>query len=402
MRVLIVNTSEQTGGAAIAASRLCNALNDYGVKAKMMVRNKQTGRITVVKAPGGRIPFLYERSTILLRNGLSKRNLWQVDIANCGTDITQTKEFREADVIHLHWVNQGFLSLGQIEKILRSGKRVVWTMHDMWPVTSICHHSGDCERFHTHCHDCPLLRFPGAKDLSYKVFERKLRMLEGTRVTFVGCSEWITDRARHSALAQGQQVVRIVNPVNTRVFHPCGKLDARKALGLPENGRLIMFGSLKVTDKNKGIDYLVEACKQLPHDIGIVCVGKNVDQLAPMFQHRIYPVSYVSDERTMALLYSAVDAFVTPSLFENLPNTIAEAMSCGTPCVGFRVGGIPEMICHQQNGYVAIYKDASDLACGIQYVLEHPELGNQAQHDAARLFSAEQVCAQYEKVYEGK
>ena len=195
MNVLLVNTSERTGGAAIAASRLMHALNRHGVNARMIVRQKRG------------FPFYWERMVIWLHNRLSRRMLWYVDIANAGTDITLLPAFREADVIHLHWVNQGFLSLEVIDRILHSGKRIVWTMHDQWPYTAICHHSRDCRRFQTRCHDCPQLCYPSKKDLSHKVFTRKLALMGNAHVTFVGCSQWIAGLAATSALLRGQRIV---------------------------------------------------------------------------------------------------------------------------------------------------------------------------------------------------
>ena len=186
MRVLIVNTTERTGGAAIAASRLAHALRQEGAEVEMLTRKSQW-------------PFYWERFRIFLANR-SKHNLWQVDIANCGEDITKTQAFQEADVIHLHWINQGFLSLRNLEKVFNSGKRIVWTLHDQWPYTGICHYAEACDRFQTHCHDCPLLTCPSAKDLSYKVFERKRHIWQNANITFVGCSQWIADEARKSAL----------------------------------------------------------------------------------------------------------------------------------------------------------------------------------------------------------
>ena len=161
MRVLIVNTSERTGGAAIAANRLMEALKNNGVKVTMLVRDKQTPQITV-SATGAKwlmaIRFLWERLVIWAATGFNKKDIWQVDIANVGTDITKTDEFKKADVIHLHWVNQGFLSMKGLKKILNSGKRVVITLHDMWYFTGICHYAGECDRFKSQCHDCPLLK----------------------------------------------------------------------------------------------------------------------------------------------------------------------------------------------------------------------------------------------------
>ena len=133
MRVLIVNTSEKTGGAAVAANRLMEALNNNGVKAKMLVRDKETDSLTVAGTGGGlrgKWSFLWERWCIFCRLGFSKKHLFELDIANSGIDITHLREFKEADVIHLHWVNQGLLSLNVIRRILASGKPIVWTMHD--------------------------------------------------------------------------------------------------------------------------------------------------------------------------------------------------------------------------------------------------------------------------------
>ena len=136
MRVLIVNTSENVGGAAVAANRLMDALNNNGIKTKMLVRDKATDNITVAqldKSWRQRWNFLWERFVIFCHLRFKRDNLFQIDIANAGTDITRTREFREADVIHLSWVNQGMLSIGGIKKILASKKPVVWTMHDLWP-----------------------------------------------------------------------------------------------------------------------------------------------------------------------------------------------------------------------------------------------------------------------------
>ena len=145
MRVLIVNTSERVGGAAIAANRLMEALKKNGVKVKMLVRDKQTDHLTVLSIGHHwmqPLKFIWERLCIFIANNFSRKNLFQVDIANAGTDITKLSEFQRADVIHLHWVNQGFLSLADIDKVMHAGKPVVITMHDQWYFTGICHYSG--------------------------------------------------------------------------------------------------------------------------------------------------------------------------------------------------------------------------------------------------------------------
>lgn len=379
MRVLIANTTERTGGAAIAANRLAKALQAEGIEVSTATRS--TSHLSLKP-----LAFYWERLRIFLANRLSKHNLWQVDIANCGVDITHTPEFKAADVVHLHWVNQGFLSLKGIEKILKSGKRIVWTLHDQWPYAGICHYTEQCDRFQTHCHHCPLLAQPSANDLSYQVFEEKRRILAKADITFVGCSQWIADEARKSPLTEGHRIVSIPNAIDHTIFRPVPKAEARRQFGLPEEERVVLFICQKVTDERKGIRYLEEAMQLLP-DVRVIRVGKGGDY-------------EISDERRMALIYAAADVFVTPSLQDNLPNTIVEAMSCGTPCVGFHVGGIPEMIHHKQDGYVARYRDANDLAEGIRYVLSHPELAQAATQYAHETYDEHRVAQMYMKEYE--
>lgn len=177
MRVLIINTSERIGGAAVAAGRLMESLKNNGIKAKMLVRDKQTDQISVVGLKRSWLhvwKFMWERIVIWKANRFKKNDLFAVDIANTGTDITSLPEFQQADVIHLHWINQGMLSLNTIRKILTSGKPVVWTMHDMWPCTGICHYARECRNYEQECHHCPYIYGGGGKkDLSTRIFRKK-------------------------------------------------------------------------------------------------------------------------------------------------------------------------------------------------------------------------------------
>ncbi len=410
MRVLIVNTSERTGGAAVAANRLMEALNNNGVKARMLVREKESGQLTVSGLPGrwrAQWHFLWERFVIWLHLRLRRDTLFEIDIANCGTDITKMKEFREADIIHLHWVNQGMLSTGDLRKIIASGKPVVWTMHDAWPATAVCHYARGCEQFHSECRDCRLLPGDG---MVGRVWRRKQRMLDGKRITLVACSEWLAGEARKSVLLKGQTITSIPNPIDARVFRPCDKLQARRALGLPATGRVILFVSQRVTDPRKGMDYFVAAIRRLAeqhpdmreHSV-VAILGGHAEEVANQLLLPVCPLGYVSDPQRIVEVYNAADVFVLPSLEDNLPNTIMEAMACGVPCVGFEVGGIPEMIDHRRNGYVARFKDTDDLADGIRYVLEeadHGALSADCLQKVAHSYSQQRVAARYIEVYQ--
>lgn len=361
MKVLILSTYEHTGGAAIAAGRLCHALNNNGVEAKMICRRN----LSWWKGKPQSWASIWERIIIFANNGFSKKDLWSTDIACCGENITKTKEFQEADVIHLHWINQGFLSLNTIDNIVKSGKRVVWTMHDEWPLDSIYHYTYGSED-----QNCRLAK---------RVFKKKQAIYSNKNITFVTCSQWLGRIAKAKPLGQGQDIVSIPNPIDTTIFHPVTH----------ENKKRVLFVSQNVNDERKGIKYLNEAAKLLNDGIEIIALGRDIP--------------YINDVKEMAALYASFDAFVTPSLQDNLPNTIMEAMACGTPCVGFNVGGIPEMIDHKVNGYVAKYKDAEDLAKGILYVLDnanHAHLSEECIAKVARCYSEQSVAERYIKVYE--
>ncbi len=413
MRVLIVNTSERTGGAAMAANRLMDALNNSGVKAKMLVRDKDTDTLTVagVNAPfRARWHFLWERMSILTKLHFNKKNLFKIDIANAGFDITRLREFQEADIIHLSWVNQGFLSLSDIKKIAASGKPIVWTMHDAWPATAICHYTKGCKAFMTACRNCRLLPGHGSdNDLAYKVWKKKKQVYDTTVISFVTCSRWLEKQASQSALIGRNPITNIPNPIDTHVFKPGDKTKARLNVGLPKERRLILFVSQRVTDERKGMAFLMEAIEKLTdahpemkENTGIAILGGHAEELEDKLSLPVFPLGYVSDERKIVDVYRSADVFVLPSLEDNLPNTIMEAMACGVPCVGFRTGGIPEEIDHLKTGYVADYRDADDLMKGIYWVLEEADsdkLAQQAVRKVVTNYSQAGVALRYIEVY---
>ena len=201
----------------------------------------------------------------------------------------------------------------------------------------------------------------------------------------------------------------IPNPIDTRMFTPKNKVEAAEIMNLPTDKRLILFAAQRATNANKGLAYLVEACQllatqypEMKDNTALVVLGGKANQAVAELPFPIIPIDYVSDTSNMVSLYNAVHAFVLPSLSENLPNTIMEAMACGVPCVGFNVGGIPEEIDHQKNGYVARYRDAADLAQGIRWVLyeaDYAELSAQAVRKVLANYSQSAVALQYIEVY---
>lgn len=407
MKVLIVSTNDLNGGAAIAAYRLMQALNANGVSAEMLVCNKQSDNPLVHQVGNktqNRLNFYRERVRIFATNRFSKKNLFDVSIANSGVSITKLPQFKEADIIHLHWINQGMLSLSEIEKIVDSGKKVVWTMHDMWPFTGISHHAGSCTHYQRACGNCPYLAKPAKNDLSSKIFLQKQQVYGKGKFTFAACSNWLKELALKSPLTQNGKVVSIPNPIDTQIYFPQNKFEIREKLGLPADKKIILFAAAKASDQRKGVDYLTEASKLLSYkkeELLFLIVGSQGEATASELAVPSRILGYIPSEK-MPEWYNAADLFITPSLQENLPNTIMEAMACGTPCVGFEIGGIPEMIHHLKTGYVAKYRDAADFVQGIEYVLYQSDaetLSANCREFVLNNYGEKQVVSQYISLY---
>ena len=426
MKVLIVNTSYGAGGAAVAARRLQEALVRNGAEARLLVRDMDgaatasgkdgySGVSVVPRQWLARWHFLWERLLLFVRLGFRRHHLFDIDAGLSGSDITRLQEFREADVIHLHWVNQGMLSLAGLRKIVRSGKPVVWTMHDAWPSTAICHLTLGCRQFTTQCRQCKYLAPAPSHEgrgsaWVAKVWRRKRQLLQEGGLTFVACSRWLESEAKASAMLRGQHIVSIPNPIDTRRFSPGDRMEARREEGLPPDRKIVLFVCQRVTNAYKGMDYLISACRHLAEsqpqttgEVTVVLLGKDADGLAEQLPYPSVAVGYVGDEQRMVRLYRSADVFVLPSLSENLPNTIMEAMACGVPCLGFRVGGIPEEIDHRRTGYVARYRDAGDLARGLHWLLyeaDSERLAKECVRKVMQCYSQTAVAVRYTEVYQ--
>lgn len=420
LKVLFVNTSDHAGGAAIAACRLLKALRLQGVDAKMLCATRSLSVVNedIIYLKHKRLyklKFLFERLEIFIKNGFSRRNLFAADTSRFGNDITKLQAFKDADIIHLHWINQAMLSMKDIERIMQTGKPVVWTMHDMWNITGVCHQAGKCKRWQQQCEQCEVLCRPSKHDLSYQTFRRKQRLYNKYKFAFVGCSQWLASFAKESPLLQHQRVESIPNAIDTSYYAPLSESanvtrnELRKRLGLPTDKLLILFTAFKVTDPNKGIDYLIESisllCQEHPelrNKVGIVLAGQGAEKLKHSFAVEAYPMGYVANEERMLQLYQTADLLAMPTLMDNLPNTIAEAMACGVPCVAFSVGGVPQMIDAGVNGYLAAYQDSLDFAHGIAAVLLSPNyesLCRNARAKAVNAYSEANIAQKYINLY---
>jgi glycosyltransferase involved in cell wall biosynthesis len=380
MKVLIVDTTE----FGFAPNRILKALQKNGVDAKMLVRSKYSDDESVVTINTSWIKekinfsrFVWERFIILLNNHFDRSNLFKVSIANTGTNIIHHPLVKDADIIHLHWINQGFLSLKDIKALVKTGKPIVWTMHDMWPCTSICHHSWGCEKFMNECSCCLLLHSHKHKDLSYRIFQDK-SFISASGIYIVTVSSWLKNMAEKSSITKKLKKIVIPNTIDLTIFHPSDKSVARKNLSLPIEKKIVLMGALKINDPVKGFIFLKRAMHKIyseNKDVVLVLFGsiKKQDILNDI-SFPVIRMGLINDSSIIAQLYAAADVNVVPSYYETFGQTITEAMACGCPSVSFNNSGQTDIIDHKVNGYLAGYKNSDDLATGICWAIsQNPE-----------------------------
>jgi glycosyltransferase involved in cell wall biosynthesis len=399
MKVALLNTYPH-GGAGVACRRLAQALPTAGVEAHMLTRDEV----------GKQWPFYAERLSFLPYEK-DKSVRFSFSPANFGTDLRSNKVVQQADIIHLHWINQGFLSLQNIAQLASLGKPMVWTLHDMWAFTGGCHYSGDCRHFKRGCGDCPYLRKPGPADLSNRIFRQKQRYFP-KNIQFVTCSGWLAGLARESALLHDYPVTDIPNPIDTAVFAPvtdAGRQAYRQALGVPPGTWLLLFVAMKISETRKGFHLLKKSLEHLKATnpelaLHIMVLGKSDPKALSALPYPVHALGLVQDVDTLTKAYGAADVFAIPSLEDNLPNTVMEALACGVPVVGFQTGGIPEMVQSGDQGFLAAQGDTEAFANGILNVLEgtvpHSAFRLSARRKATEQYAHSVVAGRYKALYE--
>jgi glycosyltransferase involved in cell wall biosynthesis len=408
MKVTLINTSDAGGGAPSACLRLLKALEGRHVDVSLLVQQKKTNE-NMFSRLKARFDFLYERLPFIAFHEKDKSVRFAFSTANAGTSLKDEPLIKEADILHLHWTNSGFLSIQDLKELVMLGKPVVWTMHDVWTFTGGCHYPGDCDHFKRECGNCFFLRDPDKADISHTGWLRKTGMYSENRsVHFVACSSWLASVAKQSSLLKGYNIRSIPNPIDTNLYSPKAKAAARVKRNIGPDKKIILFGAANINDRRKGISYLVEALKLLknsyPDDkqIEMVIFGKNKHFDVSQLPFTVNELNIITSQEELAEIYSLADVFVTPSVEDNLPNTVMEALACGTPVVAFDTGGIPEMVDHLQNGYLAELKSAPDLANGLYEILysDNPAtLAQNAREKVLRNFNNETVANQYIKLY---
>ena len=410
MKIASLSTFDNQGGAARAAYRLHQGLNQIDVESWILCQSKfsQDPKVMGAKTSSG-----IEQAKTGLRLTLDqlplkryKRKSKQLFSPHwLPSDIGDRVARLNPDLLNLHWTSAGYL---KIEALAKFKQPLVWTLHDMWSFTGGCHYNEDCDKYTANCGACPILGSNKEADLSRQIWQRKHKSWQDLNLTIVTPSRWLGDCAKSSSLFGDRRVEVIPYGLDLETYRPIDRATARKLLKLPQDKQLVLFLSLNATsDRRKGFQLLQPALQQLSqsgqNELELMVVGASQPENPPELGFKAHYLGIMRDALTLALAYSAADVFVAPSIQDNLPNTVLEAIACGTPCVAFKIGGMPDMIEHQANGYLASPFETEDLARGIGWVLEDGDrlqnLSTFARSKAEREFALEIQARRYQTLY---
>lgn len=410
MKVLHLNSSDRSGGAAQAAWRLHSGLLAGGVESELLVRTKSLpdGRVTTISRRPDRMvdrvrPYLDRLPVKFYRH--RQTDTFSPDFIP--DRVAGAVARINPDLVHLHWVAGGFL---RIESLARFRAPQVWTLHDMWPFTGGCHYSGGCDRYRHQCGCCPLLGSTRERDLSRRVWSRKARSWNSAKMTVVAPSQWLGACARQSSLFANVRVEVIPNGIDTRQFRPHDRSAARRELGLPLERRLVLFGALHPdSDERKGGRECYAALERFalqnaPPPTSLLILGGMESDPPISLPFPVHRLGRQDDPELLARIYSAADVFVAPSREENLSNMVMEALACGTPVLAFAVGGMPDMIRHQETGFLARPLEIADLVAGLTWLLADGDRlrrqGKRAREQVLAAFALERIAGRYAALYQ--
>lgn len=402
-----MSTYDANGGAARAAYALHRAMVGSGIDSRMVVGRKDTQDPTVAGVNGNRFRLNSELDRRISRLQRSPVKTWR-SAARISTLTAAQINATPADVVNLHWVTDGLLS---IEEIGRIEKPVVWSMYDMWPFAGTEHY----------CPDGPHARWregytkanrpadESGLDIDRWTFERKLRhwaqqSAGHTGFHMVPASTWLANATATSALMRDWQVTRIPHVVSDTEFAPMPKNEAQAALGIQQGRPTLLFlASAGIGDLRKGFDLLERALTQVRKhipDLQLLVAGPaNSDYQSPSGIDITW-LGELHGNEALRTAYCSADVIVAPSREDNMPLTAMEAQTCGRPVVAFNIGGLPDIVSHQQTGYLATPFDTQELARGIIVALTNQEAwGRTARVRADQEWSPNVVVRRYVELY---
>ena len=397
MKVVLINRSDQLGGAAIATLRLMHGLRSLGVDARMVVvdQHGDDSHVTLVgNAWSRRWAFLAERLGIYVRNGRCRDTLFKIDTAMHGVDVSRHPWVKEADALLLGWTNQGMLSLKGVEQLGKLGKPIIWTMHDMWLCTGVCHHAYECQGYLAQCADCPLL--PAGSELGQETLKRKASLYDKVPIRFVAVSQWLEQCCRRSALLNKADITVIGNPFPTSEY----AYEYVPRPGLPDDAIVIAMGAARLDDPVKGFDLLIDTMRHLhEHDsalanrLHLLLYGDLRDpSLLQQLKVSYTYLGYITD---INAVFRQAHIVLSTSRYESFGYTLLEGMASGCIPVTTGAGGQTDIVKHLHNGYLTGSNDPADVARGIAWASQ-ANLNRADQHRwVADHFDAHFIAQQY-------
>lgn len=420
IRVLSVCTSDAGGGAPRAAFRIHQGVRGLGVDSRMFVKNKHHNGSDIISL-GDFIPHnpfynAFDWTCNKIKNQLQhyrwnrypdRDQIFMSDLR--GTDLHGALRKLDYDVLHLHWINQRFVSLLELPK----DKPIVWTLHDSWPFCGICHYFFECESYQQQCGCCPFLHSRKANDLSHMVWKKKAEIYKNLKIHIVSPSRWLADCAHRSSLFSEFPVEVIPNCLDVEAFRPLTEKEISPRWRYLQERRLVkpivLYGAINAaTDKRKGFANLLSALKLLEQnghadDFELVVFGATQSELSMDVNISIHYVGYVGNTLDLVSLYNLASVMVVPSLSEVFGQTASEALACRTPVVAFQCSGIQEVVNHKNDGYLAKPYNSEDLAQGILWCLNHNQdnrLGCAGREKVLKEYTFDAVCGKYKDLYE--
>lgn len=407
MKVLHVTAGELSRGASRGALWLHQGLLEQGVDSRFLTTDPHPVGPAVHSAMPGRLgrmqlSLLRQLDRLPLRAYRFNRH-GALSPGWIGLPVQALPGFKQADLIHLHWINDGLLDLRSLR---RCGKPIVWTVRDLWPTTGLCHCPQGCHRQSSGCGQCPLLpspRWPWP-DPSRRGFRRKQRWLADAPITYVGISPWMTRQLRASPISAGRPVQMIWNCIDTKVFQPLPREQARAAIGLGAIAGPVLLAEWRspCSEPWKGFQHLLEILPAL-HAEGftVVLFGTVPPELkAVAHQPGVVNLGRICSDAQLRLVYAAADVFVSPTLEEAFGKTMAEAMACGTPVVAFNATAPADLVEHGISGVLVEPGQPEALLDGVLLMQRNQSFRPSACSErAAHLFSASSVATQYLQLY---
>ncbi|MCP4745021.1 MAG: glycosyltransferase [Desulfobacteraceae bacterium] len=368
--ILHISTG-RNGGAAKSAFLLHNELLNLNLNSNILIADKVDPKDRYAYSIQNSLPKKY--LLLMLKKAefqLSKLHkpaggsLFSPGLFS--TRITCHPAFKSADIIHLHWINQGMMNISQIQK---TGKKIIWTLRDMWPLTGGCHYSLNCSRFTSSCYNCPQLQKTIGVDVANILHNRKSKAFSKNNIHWIAVSTWMKQMAKSSRLCKNKKVTVIHNGINCNDFYPVDKQLARKALKLPLNAKIVLIGAQNTYETYKGFSLFHDCLAYVRKDCHFVQFGSFNNSTSKFKNFAYTHLGYLKNISDLRNAYCAADVFVLPSVQEAFGKTVIEAMACGTPVVAFNKNGPRDIIDHMSNGYLSTAFLPKEFAHGINWLL---------------------------------